>query len=79
MEQAPSPRPFESPWLDDQFVESYGRWREESGTVRQAYERWLSAERQDRTPAWDAYQVALDREEHAARAHQACAARIAAR
>ena len=37
----------ESPWLQDEFVEFYGRWREESGAVRISYDRWTDAERDD--------------------------------
>jgi hypothetical protein len=69
----------ESPWLVDEFVESYARWREESVAVRTAYERWASAQHPDRALAWTAYRAALDREEHAAHAHRECAERFAGR
>ena len=67
----------ESPWLERDFVESYARWREESAAVRDAYERWRSAEPRDRALAWSAYRAALDREEHAADAYRVCAEWIA--
>jgi hypothetical protein len=69
----------ESPWLVDEFVESYVRWREESAAVRSAYEEWASAERPDRAQACTVYQAALDREERAAHAYRECAERIADR
>jgi hypothetical protein len=68
-----------SPWLVDEFVESYARWREESAAVRSAYEHWASAELRDRGLASTAYRAALDREEHAAHAYRECAERIADR
>ena len=80
-DQAPSePAPAaESPWLDEEFIQRYARWREESAAVRSAYELWGSAERRDRALAWGAYQAALDREEEAAHAYRMCAERIADR
>jgi hypothetical protein len=69
----------ESPWLVDEFVESYGCWRQESTAVRHAYERWAGAEAPDRTLAWTAYRAALDREDRAARAYRECAERVANR
>jgi hypothetical protein len=78
-EQAPNKPAPESPWLDEEFVQSYARWREESAAVRSAYEQWGSAERRDRTLSWSAYQAALDREEEAAHAYRECAERIADR
>jgi hypothetical protein len=72
-------RTQESPWLVGEFVESYACWREESATVREAYERWSSAEVGDRALAWAAYGAALDREQHAADAYRECAERFADR
>jgi hypothetical protein len=77
VDQVPSGSSPESPWLDDEFVESYARWREESAAVRSAYERWASAEPSDVGLAWCTYRAALDREEEAAHAHRECAERIA--
>lgn len=65
-----------SPWAVDEFVECYACWREESATVRSAYEHWLSVEPGDRELAFAAYLAALDREEHAARDYSECAERI---
>jgi hypothetical protein len=65
-----------SPWLNDEFVESYASWREESAAVRSAYERWASADARDRALASAAYRAALDREGHAAGAYRECAERI---
>jgi hypothetical protein len=79
MEHAPSPGPSESPWLVDEFVESYARWREESSAVRSAYDYWASVEPCDRELAWGAYRAALDREERAAHAYRESGERIADR
>jgi hypothetical protein len=72
-----APRALVSPWLVDEFVHSYVRWREEASTVRSAYERWKSADRQDRVLAFAAYGEALDREEHAALSYGGCHERFA--
>jgi hypothetical protein len=66
-----------SPWASDEFVECYVCWREESATVRTAYEHWVSVEPADRALAFAAYSAALDREERAARDYGECAERIA--
>jgi hypothetical protein len=50
----------------DALVERYVVWREESRTVRLAYERWCGAERPTRSLAYAAYRAALEREERAA-------------
>jgi hypothetical protein len=68
-----------SPWLVDEFVDSYVRWREESAAARNAYEAYAGQHGDDRALAFVAYQAALDREERAARAHQECTERIAGR
>ena len=66
-----------SPWLQDEFVECYGRWREESISVRVSYDRWRDAEPDLEPLAYAAYVAALDREERAADVHRECADRIA--
>jgi hypothetical protein len=68
---------YVSPWLVEEFVDSYTGWREESAAVRDAYETYTGQNGADRTLAFMAYQAALDREERAARAYQECAERIA--
>jgi uncharacterized protein YukE len=70
---------YVSPWLVDEFVDSYSGWRQESVAVRNAYETYSGQTGADRTLAFMAYQAALDREERAARAYQECAERIAGR
>jgi hypothetical protein len=37
----------QSPWLQDEFIECYGRWREECTAVRLSYERWRDAEHRE--------------------------------
>jgi hypothetical protein len=69
----------QSPWLQDEFVECYGRWREERTTVRFSYDRWRDAEPDIEPIAYAAYIAALDREERAADVYRECADRIAAR
>jgi hypothetical protein len=66
-----------SPWLESEFVECYGRWREECTAVRLAYERWRDAEPNVEPLAYAAYFAALDREDHAAADYRDCADRIA--
>jgi hypothetical protein len=51
--------------LADRLIDLYVRWREESHAVQVAYERWASAQREDRPAAFAAYSAALDREERA--------------
>jgi hypothetical protein len=68
----------QSPWLHDEFVETYARWREESASVRLAYERWKEAEPDMEPLAFAAYLAALDREGRAADEYRACADRVAA-
>jgi hypothetical protein len=68
-----------SPWLVDEFIESYVCWRESAATVKDAYEHWRDLHGKDRALAFAAYQAALDGEELAARAHRECTERIAGR
>jgi hypothetical protein len=53
-------------WLVDEAVDAYVDWREESATVRDAYERWGRAAPADSGSAFAAYWAAVDREERAA-------------
>lgn len=68
-----------SPWLEDEFVECYGRWRQERTDVHLSYDRWRDAEPDVERVAYAAYVAALDREERAADVYRECAHRIAAR
>ena len=54
------------PEVVDAAIEAYVRWREECTEVREAYRRWSSAAKADRTLASCAYIAALDREQAAA-------------
>ena len=69
--------PERSPWLEADFVECYGSWREEASAVRVSYDRWRDADRDVEAFAWAAYVAALDREERAAHAYRECADRFA--
>jgi hypothetical protein len=53
-----------------QAVDLRSAWLNAAHNVHDAYLAWRDAERSDRTPAFLAYQAALDREEAAARALQ---------
>jgi hypothetical protein len=66
-----------SPWLEDEFVECYARWRAASLAVRVWYDRWREADPDVGAPAYVAYVAALDYEEHAAAVYRECADRIA--
>jgi hypothetical protein len=55
------------PWLIDDYVTSYVRWREECESVRHAYRLWQLAALEDRAWAFALYDAALDYEEEAAR------------
>jgi hypothetical protein len=55
------------PWLADDYVDSYVRWREECGALRHAYRLWQLADFKDRAWAFALYNAALDYEEQAAR------------
>ena len=68
-----------SPWLHDEFVECYARWREESAAVRLSYEDWRDAEPDVEPLAYAVHVAALDREERAAVVYRQCADRINAR
>jgi hypothetical protein len=70
---------MKSPWLHEEFVQSYGRWREESTAVRLSYDRWRDAEPDVEPSAFSAYVAALDREERAADVYRECADRITGR
>jgi hypothetical protein len=52
--------------LVDAAVTAYAQWRSERAAVRAAYRRWIAAGAADNLLAFDAYNDALDREEHAA-------------
>jgi hypothetical protein len=60
-------------WLIDQLVdrliELYVAWREESRSVRLAYELWADADRGEGKLAYAGYLAALDREQQAARVY----------
>jgi hypothetical protein len=53
----------------DALLELYVCWREECHAVRQTYQRWVEADRDQRRLAYAGYIAALDREEHAAHAY----------
>jgi hypothetical protein len=55
------------PWLVDDYLNSYVRWREECDAVRDAYALWRLAGNEDRAWAFALYDAALDYEEEAAR------------
>jgi hypothetical protein len=50
----------------DAAIDAYLRWREECAAVRNAYRRWTGATAASKPLAFDAYLVALAREERAA-------------
>jgi hypothetical protein len=56
--------------LGDALVNLYVTWREENGSVAQAYQSWISAGRDEERLAYAAYVASLDREERAAGAYQ---------
>ena len=51
--------------LIDAAIDAYVEWREASRAVRRAYRRWNGAAGCDRSVAFAAYAVALEREAHA--------------
>ena len=53
--------------LVDAAVTAYAQWRGECTGVRTAYRRWVAAGAREKVFAFDAYNDALDREEHAAK------------
>jgi hypothetical protein len=55
--------------LEDEFLESYVRWREACADVRLAYEHWGRSSRHDGRDAFAVYHAALDQEECAARVY----------
>lgn len=60
--------------LDDEFLETYVCWREETATVQAAYDRWQVGD----PLGFAAYRAALDREEQAAKALRESAERLSA-
>ena len=62
--------------LIDEAVDAYVDWREESGAVWDAYERWESAPAADARLAFAAYWAAIGREERASRVHADPAMRL---
>jgi hypothetical protein len=52
--------------LVDGVFAAYSQWRRECAAVRNAYRRWVGASAADKPTAFDDYNAALDREEHAA-------------
>lgn len=62
----------------DELIDQYVSWREACAGVRIAYDRWTGAGREDAAVTFAIYATALDREEEAAVAYQAAAARVAA-
>jgi hypothetical protein len=56
--------------LIDAVVDSYVSWREANAAVGAAYQAWKESARAERTPSFESYQAALDREERAAAAYQ---------
>jgi hypothetical protein len=53
--------------LADGAGAAYAQWRAECDAVRDAYRRWLRARLVEKRSAFDEYNMALAREEHAAR------------
>jgi hypothetical protein len=62
--------------LLDELVDAYVDWREERGTVWDAYERWTCACVPDSPLAFSAYCAALDREERAAHVYAELMTRV---
>jgi hypothetical protein len=52
--------------LSDAVVIAYAEWTSECAAVRSAYRQWRVAGAMEKSTAFDAYNAALDREEHAA-------------
>src|SRR5690242_17071306 len=55
--------------LVDHLLELYCEWREDSARVQTVYERFASADADDREPAFASYMAALDQEESAAQTY----------
>jgi hypothetical protein len=53
--------------LSDAVVIAYAEWTSECAAVRNAYRQWRAASVVEESIAFDAYNAALDREEHAAK------------
>ena len=62
--------------LVDEAIDAYVDWREERGTVWDAYARWTSAPVADCRLAFSAYRAALDREERAAHVYAELLTRV---
>jgi hypothetical protein len=62
----------------DELMDAYVSWRETCVAVARSYESWGRADRRLKQLAFDAYVVALDREQEAAAAYQQAAAQLAA-
>jgi hypothetical protein len=63
----------------DVMVDSYLCWHEASLGAAAAYRDWQLANRHGRELAFDSYQAALDREEHAASAYQQLVEQVGAK
>jgi membrane-bound lytic murein transglycosylase B len=55
--------------LVDYLLELYCEWREDSARVQTAYDRFASADSEDRDAAFASYMAALDQEESAAQTY----------
>ena len=64
--------------LIDAFLDSYVRWREACEDVWNTYRSWAECQPQQRPLGFAAYQLALDREEHAAVIHCQWVERVSA-
>jgi hypothetical protein len=60
----------------DAAIAAYARWRSECDGVRAAYRAWIAASASVEQPAFEAYQLALDREERAARRYAGLMRRV---
>jgi hypothetical protein len=60
----------------DAAIAAYALWRFECDAVRAAYRGWLAASASGERPAFEAYQLALDREERAARTYGGLMSRV---
>jgi hypothetical protein len=64
--------------LMDEAFDAYVAWRDECGSVRDAYDRWAGAPVVDAAGAFSAYQAALDQEESASQDYADMLARTSA-
>lgn len=74
--RATNPAPISIGDLENAFVESYVRWREELAAASTAWDHWLALGRSEPALRCAAYGAALDREEAAAEELRACVDRI---